>query len=72
MPFTVYKTGIGWRTDKVDSMTGSWHDLWNPQAAKRIFTLDDQDEALGHGRPAAGVRREHRQAPRSSTTSRSC
>ena len=46
MPFTVYKTGIGWRTDKVDSMTGSWHDLWNPQAAKRIFTLDDQDEAI--------------------------
>jgi spermidine/putrescine transport system substrate-binding protein len=46
VPFTVYKTGIGWRTDKVDSMTGSWQDLWNPQAAKRIFTLDDQDEAI--------------------------
>ncbi len=46
VPFTVYKTGIGWRTDKVDNMTGSWQDLWNPQAAKRIFTLDDQDEAL--------------------------
>jgi spermidine/putrescine transport system substrate-binding protein len=46
VPFTVYKTGIGWRTDKVDNMTGSWHDLWNPQAIKRIFTLDDQDEAL--------------------------
>jgi len=46
VPFTVYKTGIGWRTDKVDSMSGSWKDLWNPQAAKRIFTLDDQDEAL--------------------------
>ncbi len=49
VPFTVYKTGIGWRTDKVDTMTGSWHDLWNPQAAKRIFTLDDQDEALAMG-----------------------
>ena len=46
VPFSVYKTGIGWRTDKVDSMTGSWNDLWNPQAAKHIFTLDDQDEAL--------------------------
>jgi spermidine/putrescine transport system substrate-binding protein len=46
VPFTVYKTGIGWRTDKVDSMTGSWNDLWNPQASKRIFTLDDQDEAI--------------------------
>lgn len=46
VPFTVYKTGIGWRTDKVDTMTGSWRDLWDPQASKRIFTLDDQDEAL--------------------------
>ncbi len=46
VPFSVYKTGIGWRTDKVDTMTGSWDDLWNPQAAKHIFTLDDQDEAL--------------------------
>ena len=46
MPFTVYKTGIGWRTDKVTSMTGSWHDLWNDEARGHIFTLDDQDEAL--------------------------
>src|SRR4051794_24190127 len=29
VPFTVYKTGIAWRKDKVDSMTGSWRDLWN-------------------------------------------
>jgi spermidine/putrescine transport system substrate-binding protein len=47
VPFTVYKTGIGWRTDKVSGMTGSWRDLWNPQGAGHIFTLDDQDEALG-------------------------
>ncbi|MCW2848119.1 MAG: extracellular solute-binding protein [Marmoricola sp.] len=47
VPFTVYKTGIGWRTDKVSGMTGSWEDLWNPQGARHIFTLDDQDEALG-------------------------
>ncbi len=46
VPFTVYKTGIGWRTDKVDGMTGSWRDLWNPQGAGHVFTLDDQDEAL--------------------------
>jgi spermidine/putrescine transport system substrate-binding protein len=46
IPFTVYKTGIGWRTDKVSSMTGSWHDLWNDEARGHIFTLDDQDEAL--------------------------
>jgi spermidine/putrescine transport system substrate-binding protein len=46
VPFTVYKTGIGWRTDKVSSMTGSWQDLWNDEARGRVFTLDDQDEAL--------------------------
>ena len=46
VPFTVYKTGIGWRTDKVSSMTGSWQDLWNDEARGHIFTLDDQDEAL--------------------------
>lgn len=46
VPFTVYKTGIGWRTDKVSGMTGSWRDLWNPEGAGHIFTLDDQDEAL--------------------------
>ena len=46
VPFTVYKTGIGWRTDKVDGMTGSWRDLWNTDGAGHIFTLDDQDEAL--------------------------
>jgi spermidine/putrescine transport system substrate-binding protein len=46
IPFTVYKTGIGWRTDKVSSMTGSWEDLWNDEASGHIFTLDDQDEAL--------------------------
>ena len=55
VPFTVYKTGIGWRTDKVDSMTGSWNDLWNPQAAKRIFTLDDQDEASRWPRSCSGT-----------------
>jgi spermidine/putrescine transport system substrate-binding protein len=47
VPFTVYKTGIAYRKDKVDTMTGSWKDLWNEQASGRIFTLDNQDEALG-------------------------
>lgn len=46
VPFTVYKTGIGWRTDRVSSMTGSWRDLWNEEARGRVFTLDDQDETL--------------------------
>jgi len=47
VPFTVYKTGIAYRKDRVSTMTGSWADLWNPQAKGKIFTLDNQDEALG-------------------------
>ena len=47
VPFTVYKTGIGWRTDKVDDDD---RQLGGPlerrRPASRIFTLDDQDEAL--------------------------
>jgi spermidine/putrescine transport system substrate-binding protein len=46
VPFTIYKTGVAWRTDKIDTMKDSWRDLWNPQGAGHIFTLDDQDEAI--------------------------
>jgi spermidine/putrescine transport system substrate-binding protein len=47
VPFTVYKTGIAYRKDKVTTMTGSWADLWNSRAKGKIFTLDNQDEAIG-------------------------
>ncbi|WP_432074906.1 polyamine ABC transporter substrate-binding protein [Streptomyces wuyuanensis] len=48
VPFTMYKTGIGWRKDKVgDSLTGSWEDLWSDRVRGRVFVLDDRDEVLG-------------------------
>ena len=47
VPFTMYKTGIGWRKDKLGDLTGSWQDLWNPAAAGSVFVLDDRDEVLG-------------------------
>ena len=48
VPFTMYKTGIGWRKDKIgDGLTGSWGDLWNDRAKGRVFVLDDRDEVLG-------------------------
>lgn len=48
VPFTMYKTGIGWRKDKIgDDLTGSWDDLWNDRAKGRVFVLDDRDEVLG-------------------------
>ncbi|MCM2417013.1 spermidine/putrescine ABC transporter substrate-binding protein [Streptomyces sp. RKAG293] len=47
VPFTVYKTGIGWRRDQIGDLTGSWDDLWNRKAKGRTFLLDDRDEVLG-------------------------
>ncbi|MFI7241735.1 spermidine/putrescine ABC transporter substrate-binding protein [Streptomyces qinglanensis] len=48
VPFTMYKTGIGWRKDKIgDDLSGSWDDLWLSRAKGRVFVLDDRDEVLG-------------------------
>jgi spermidine/putrescine transport system substrate-binding protein len=47
VPFSMYKTGIGWRRDKLGDLTGSWEDLWNATAKGRTYVLDDRDEALG-------------------------
>ncbi|MEV7415262.1 spermidine/putrescine ABC transporter substrate-binding protein [Streptomyces sp. NPDC089919] len=49
VPFTMYKTGIGWRRDRLGDLTGSWDDLWNARAKGRVFALDDRDEVLGMG-----------------------
>ncbi|MFJ9813175.1 spermidine/putrescine ABC transporter substrate-binding protein [Streptomyces sp. NPDC101158] len=49
VPFTMYKTGIGWRRDRLGDLTGSWDDLWNEHAKGRVFVLDDRDEVLGIG-----------------------
>ncbi|MGW7428701.1 polyamine ABC transporter substrate-binding protein [Streptomyces sp. NPDC054861] len=49
VPFTMYKTGIGWRRDRLGDLTGSWDDLWNDRARGRVFVLDDRDEVLGLG-----------------------
>ena len=56
IPFTMYKTGIAWRTDKLgDQLTGSWDDLWNETAKGRTFLLDDRDEVLGMGALLLGL-----------------
>ncbi|MFI1398710.1 spermidine/putrescine ABC transporter substrate-binding protein [Streptomyces sp. NPDC020681] len=48
VPFTMYKTGIGWRKDKIGGdLAGSWDDLWNARAKGKVFVLDDRDEVLG-------------------------
>ncbi|GAB3964855.1 hypothetical protein GCM10029978_026280 [Actinoallomurus acanthiterrae] len=46
----MYKTGIGWRKDKLgDTLGGSVADLWDPRANGRKFLIDDRDEVLGLG-----------------------
>ena len=47
VPYTYYTTGIAWREDEVDGMTGSWNDLTNPDGEGRMFILDDFQEAIG-------------------------
>ncbi|MFI1653354.1 spermidine/putrescine ABC transporter substrate-binding protein [Streptomyces sp. NPDC020472] len=49
VPFTMYKTGIGWRRDRLGDLTGSWDDLWNDHAKGKVFVLDDRDEVLAVG-----------------------
>jgi spermidine/putrescine transport system substrate-binding protein len=46
-PYALYATGLGYRADKVDGMTGSWKDLVNPSADGRSFLLDDFQEGIG-------------------------
>ncbi|GLX17353.1 polyamine ABC transporter substrate-binding protein [Streptomyces lavendulae] len=55
VPFTMYKTGIGWRKDRLGDLTGSWDDLWNAGAKGRVFVLDDRDEVLGLGALKLGL-----------------
>jgi spermidine/putrescine transport system substrate-binding protein len=50
VPYSGGGTGILWRTDKVESMTQSWNDLWNhPEAKGHIFVLDYEQDAIGAG-----------------------
>jgi spermidine/putrescine transport system substrate-binding protein len=44
VPYSLYITGIGYRADILDNMTGSWDDLGNEEAAGRIYLLDDYQE----------------------------
>jgi len=47
VPYSLYVTGLGYRADKIHSMTGSWRDLTNPDADGRSWILDDYQEGIG-------------------------
>jgi spermidine/putrescine transport system substrate-binding protein len=57
VPFTMYKTGIAWRRDKLGpALEHSWADLWDRRATGRTYLLDDEDEVLGVGALRLGYR----------------
>jgi spermidine/putrescine transport system substrate-binding protein len=46
-PYGMYCTGLGYRTDQVSGMTGSWRDLGEADSGDKSFLLDDHQEAIG-------------------------
>jgi spermidine/putrescine transport system substrate-binding protein len=49
VPYALWTTGIMWRKDQVQGLTGSWNDLWTlaPQYHDKMFLLYDFQEVLG-------------------------
>lgn len=49
VPYALWTTGIMWRTDQVQGMTGSWNDFWlqAPKYHDKMFLLYDFQEVLG-------------------------
>jgi len=48
-PYALWTTGIMWRKDQVQGLTGSWGDFWTlaPQYHDKMFLLYDFQETLG-------------------------
>ncbi|CAB4964886.1 MAG: extracellular solute-binding protein [Actinobacteria bacterium] len=50
-PYTLYTTGIGWRTDKVSEDVGArpnpYDIFWDPKYREKLAVLDDTREAIG-------------------------
>jgi spermidine/putrescine transport system substrate-binding protein len=49
VPYAIWTTGIMWRSNKVQGMTGSWNDFWlqAPTYHDKMFLLNDYQEVLG-------------------------
>jgi spermidine/putrescine transport system substrate-binding protein len=56
VPYAMYASGIIYRKDKIDGMTGSWNDLGNPAANGRTYMLDDFQEVIGAGNLVSGAK----------------
>jgi spermidine/putrescine transport system substrate-binding protein len=59
VPYTVYLTGIGWRTDMVSAdiagMDNPWKAFWNPEYKGIAGLYDDYRETIGVGMYKSGI-----------------
>ncbi|MGH2968762.1 MAG: polyamine ABC transporter substrate-binding protein [Solirubrobacteraceae bacterium] len=55
VPYAMYATGIIYRADKIDSMSGSWNDIGTDAADGRAYLLDDFQEVIGAGNLVNGA-----------------
>lgn len=59
VPYAVYQTGIGWRTDMIPddiaAMENPWEALWNPDYSGKVGVYDDYRETIGVGMYKNGI-----------------
>jgi spermidine/putrescine transport system substrate-binding protein len=55
VPYAMYASGILYRTDKINGMTGSWNDMGTDEAKGRAYLLDDFQEVIGAGNLVNGA-----------------
>jgi spermidine/putrescine transport system substrate-binding protein len=71
VPYTIYTTGIGWRTDKLPGfdpakLSNPWSALWvqGPKISGKVGLLDDQHEGLAMGLLHNGVTNVNTENPK--------
>ena len=59
IPYAVYQTGFGWRTDIVDiepeTMSNPWEVFWDPAHRGKVGLYDDYRETIGIGLYRSGI-----------------
>ena len=58
VPYTVYTTGIGYRSDRVSDPSEGYQMLWNPEYSGKMGVLDDAGESLGMAMLAWDITRD--------------
>ncbi len=58
VPYTVYTSGIAYRSDRVSDPTEGYKMLWNPEYSGKMGVLDDAGEALGMAMLAWDITRD--------------